>query len=118
MKSKGSTNGDRVTTSESAAIVGSIRIDLGDGPNAAALLGTFEGDTVSYRGGDGVDHLTYGMTESPARLRAALGAGDDILTLNAGAALGRLSVDFGAGTDTFENLLGSLPSGTKLVHLP
>lgn len=118
IRSGETSNADRVDVSATSALEGAVLIDLGEGTNSAILRGTFADTSIKYFGGEAADHLTYGMTDTPARLRAKLEGGDDVLTVEAGAVLDALWVDFGEGSDTFENLLGTLPPDAKLLNLP
>jgi hypothetical protein len=61
---------------------------------------------LTYYGGSGTDSVTFEENSSVAFLAAIyLGAGQDEVSIAAGASLGALKVNFGADTDaeTFNN---------------
>jgi hypothetical protein len=100
-------------------IAGKIQINLGNGTNNAAILGTIQGPTVNYTGGSGVDTVTYDVVagSAAARFTAHLGAGNDTMTFGNSVAENPASavVDFGAGIDA---LLGTIDFPCKTLHLP
>lgn len=97
---------------------GTIDINLGGGTNNAGIVGIFNGTSVAYNGGSGVDTVTYGLTGTPADLTLNLGAGDDHVDLLAGSSIGGpLVIDFGPGNDSFNNQFGTFTFDAMLLGL-
>lgn len=103
-----------------------IYINAGDGFNevtfgdSVALDPVTIGGTISYTGGVGIDSVTLDsdVELNRSRVYAQLGLGDDEFTLSTGN-LGFLYVDFGFGTDTFNNnLLSPFTFRAYLRNLP
>lgn len=118
----GSSANDTVVFNSSSSIAGDIDINVGDGANIATLLGGFgpAGTAIKYTGGMDVDRVTVGTTGTPASVNAKLKSGDDIFTLNAGAAIATdsLRVDFGGGgDDTFNSSYGEFDFNARLLNL-
>lgn len=99
---------DDLDTIAGATFEGDVSVDFGGGTNNADFFGTFNGSTVSYTGGDGVDTVNYDFSGNPADVTVNLGADDDAFTLgpNASIAPTTLFVDFGNNNDTFTNNFG------------
>jgi hypothetical protein len=108
-------NPELVEIEPGAELVGGLRVALGDGENQAIVSGS--GGSFQYTGGAGVDSVTLGLMAPGAKLK--LGDGMDTLSLVAPLVLGKFSVDFGPGTDTYMIEAGtSEPAGAKLKNLP
>ena len=119
--STNSTNGDVVVMEDDTAVGGHISIDLGGGDNDATILGVLSATSplVSYMGGDGVDTVIVGTTGSEASFDFVFGDGDDSLQLNAGTAVSpnTLTIDFGGGTNTFDNQYGQFDFDVDFKNL-
>lgn len=113
------TRKDVFTSDIGTSFGGDVKINLGDGPNEATILGVFGGNDVSFIGGDGIDTVIFGTTGNPADVNIVLGGGNDTFTLEAGAAISptTLRVDFGTGTDTFNNNYGQFDFNANLLNL-
>ena len=108
--STASVNPDSFLLHPSAVVGGNISVDLGDGPNAAVLVGTSGGTIGSYVGGSGIDNVTVGLIAPAMDMVVALGGDVDNFTLNAGTQLSSLIVDFGCpDDDVFVDALGGPP---------
>jgi hypothetical protein len=92
---------------------GALTIMLGDGANTANIRATSSG-TVRYVGGSGVDRVTVGGVNN-YRLYVSLGAGDDSFAYAQGTVIGGAIIDFGLGTDTFDD--GGAPAAWPQVLL-
>lgn len=106
-----------------ASFGGDISVKVGAGEvgssNISNLIGSFGGKSIKYSSVNGIDDVTVGMTGNPVKISMKLGDEDDTLTLDAGADIGSLSVDFGDGTDTFTNPFGADPDfKLKTKNLP
>jgi hypothetical protein len=87
--------------------------------NEVLLLGKVEGIAVEYAGGAGIDRVILGVGAPQATVALDLGAGDDQLTLDARSLqMLRLDVEFGDGTDVFNQGGYVLPSGSQITNLP
>lgn len=106
--------GDHVTIEVDSEIAKGIRLALGEGANAAELLGTTS--KVSYTGGSGVDFLSLGL--SAPSIKAKLGAGNDTLSLLDTLAAEKVTVDYGDGVDTQEIEAGTDVPELKVKNLP
>jgi hypothetical protein len=108
-------NPELVEVESGAEILRGLRIALGDGTNQAILKGGVP--SVQVSGGAGRDSVTLGLAGRRAKL--ALAEGEDRVLLVPPLALGALSVDFGAGIDSFEIGAGAgVPDAAKLTNLP
>jgi len=99
----------------------SFKIGAGEMGNLSStdLTGVFNGKSLKYSSVNSVDTVTVAMTGNPAKISMKLGDEDDTLTLDAGADIGSLSVDFGDGIDTFINPFGGDPDfKLKTKNLP
>src|SRR5690606_37635687 len=75
---------------------------LGD-RNHAYLYGPSDAASLDYTGGDGVDDVSL-LIAAPVRAATLkLKGGDDRVVTDSGLQLGRLFVDFGDGTDRFDD---------------
>lgn len=108
-----------VATISDVAILGSVWASLGNdaggvadrnelqfGLNGSGASATI-GRGLTYYGGSGTDSVTFEENSSVAQLaNISLGAGQDEVSIAAGAKLGALKVNFGVDTDpeTFNNL--------------
>ena len=110
---------DTYLSNAAASFGGNIDINLGDGANNADIVGVLGGSAVTYTGGSGVDIVTFGTTGSLADVDIDLGDNDDTFSLLAGAAIqpDTLTVDFGPGLDTFNNLYGPFDFNANLLNL-
>lgn len=98
---------------------GSSTFNLGSGTNVLYFNAASSGSSFYYMGGTGTDDVTIDAASdlSLARATVILGAGDDTFTLNS-SLLSYLYVDFGVGTDTFNNGIGFFPFPAYLRNLP
>ncbi len=109
---------DVLLTDMGTGFGGNLDIDLGDGTNKATIVGVFGGTTVHYTGGAGEDTVVYGLTGMPVILTVDLGAGDDSFELRAGSSIASpLTIDFGPGADTFVNNYGAFDFDAFLYGL-
>jgi hypothetical protein len=99
-------------------IGGSAYFNMGGGANTLNFIGTVGGSSLTYAGGIGVDDVTFDGDAGLAFVNINLSSGNDSLELGASALLSRLYADFGAGTDTFTNLLGLFTFPVTLRNLP
>ncbi len=109
---------------DAATIGGNVFFNLGDGRNVATFGGSMNpvtiGGIVSYNGGVGTDELTLSsdVLFNRNRVFAQLSLGNDTFTLASGN-LGFLYVDFGFGSDMFDNMLtGPFTFRAILRNLP
>lgn len=84
-------------------IGGNVYVNLGSGDNGVIFDGTLGGTSVTYIGGSGLDDVFYNFSGGLERIYANLGAGDDTFSLQSTVAPAYLYVDFGIGTDFFDN---------------
>ena len=104
--------------STDATLGTSVSVDLGHGPNDAIIVGSINGNQVDYTGGSGVDNVIFGTTGTPVFLTVNLGSGNDNFTLLANADINdNLFIDFGGGTDIFNNLKGTFDFSAMLLNL-
>ena len=107
--------GDLVEIGSDAVLVKGLRLALGEGTNDTSLLGSM--GKVQYKGGSGSEQVTLGMSAPSAKLQ--LGDGTDVATLLNTLQLEKLSIDFGAGVDTYMIEVGTdVPDGAKIKNLP
>ncbi|MGF1580386.1 MAG: hypothetical protein ACFCD0_13575 [Gemmataceae bacterium] len=112
---------DNVTIAGSVG--GSATFQLGSGMNTLSFIAilpfpnTVSGSGFTYIGGAGSDNVNFDSDASLANVILQLGGGADTLTLGNSAAFNSLFGDFGTGDDDFINLLGFLPTNTRLLNL-
>jgi hypothetical protein len=97
---------------------GNVRLNMGNGTNAFAVTGMFEGSSINYTGGAGTDMLMYNPLagSSSAKLKAKLGAGADTVFFGPAAEDPSYAyIDFGSGVDT---VLGVVDFAVTFVNLP
>jgi hypothetical protein len=109
---------DVFETHPGGSFTGNILVDLAGGTNTAVITGNFSGSSISYTGGAGEDHVTFGTTGNPANFNATLGQGNDTFTLLAGASIASpFIVNFGDNADTFINHYGPFDFNAELLGL-
>ena len=84
--------------------------------NTAHFFGNYGGTYGTYRGGSNSDFVVFGATASNMLFAALTAAGDDTFTIDAGADLDFLYVDFGPGNDILDNQLGPLPFDNNIFN--
>jgi hypothetical protein len=115
IRSGDSTNGDEVVIEANALLQGGLKLALGGGDNSVSVKGS--SGKLQYSGGSGVDRVSLGLASPSAKVK--LGDGDDTFSLMDTLAVGKLAVDFGPGTDSYEIEVGTtVPAGAKLKNLP
>lgn len=107
---------DNVTIDTTGTIGGNAYFNLGSGDNTLLLDGGVFGSSLTYYGGVGVDDVTFGATSTTplARVSMILGAGDDVVTLDAPDMI-YLYIDFGIGIDSYT---GIFTGPQYLANLP
>ncbi len=114
----GGDNQDSLTLGSNSLVAGNLLVNFGEGLNAAVLNATLGGTNSTYRGGTGVDAVTYDMPGTPAFVNMVLGTGDDMFELgpNASIAPTTLRVDFGGGVDGFVNNYGDFTFNAAFLN--
>jgi len=95
-------NGDDAVGTVGGSIAGNQKYTLGNGNNSLTWSGTAGGGRFDFTSGGGTDALTINGINAFA-LNVNLGAGDDTFTYGVGARVGSAYIDFGAGTDTYND---------------
>jgi hypothetical protein len=103
------TFGNRVVTDGMTSIAGDVVVNFSGSTsdNWIFLYGNYGGTYSTYRGGAGIDRVTFGANAPAARFAGLLNGGNDVFTLKTGTALDELFVDFGAGTDSLIDEIGN-----------
>jgi hypothetical protein len=98
--------GDPQNVEIAGTVNGDVNIVAGDSNlgNEINLLGAFNGNIVSYTGGDLVDVVTYSFVGEQADVFADMGGGDDIFDLT--VLINTLEIDF--GNDLHDSFLNNL----------
>ena len=119
LKVKSGSGNCSLNTAAQARFGGSISIKMGPGANNIGLLGTYLGKQITIRGGEDGDVVNWNARAGGTRLKCNLKGGADTFTLNAGADLKSLTVDFGSGVDSFNDGIGlPYPFKTTIKNLP
>lgn len=121
LRVKAGNGDDLVGLGADSAVGGDVLLDLGSGDNdfdflADALIG---GNRIRYKGGAHVDTINFAGMAGFAKADFKLRNGDDEFTLESTAAVDRMFIDGGPGTDTFtDNFGGPTPFDLILKNLP
>ncbi|MEQ1904743.1 MAG: hypothetical protein ABL888_11195 [Pirellulaceae bacterium] len=99
------TGGNHVAMDSSTLIVGNMTVNFTGSttPNTAVLRGTWLGDYGTYRGGSSSDQVSFGATATDMYFSSLLFEGDDEFTLESTSDVQFKFIDFGSGTDSFDD---------------
>lgn len=101
-------------------VKGSVAVTMSRGHNLVYLGGTVQGTSIRYTGTeDGADDIDLALVAPRAKATFQLGDGNDQIVVDAAKLrLDRLALDFGAGTDFFDDDGWVAPSGSIIKGLP
>jgi len=115
----GKSPSDSFGLNPSAIVGGRIMVDLSNGVNDAVFAGRGGGKPITYKGGSGIDTVTFGMVTRGSTVKINTGSGADIFNLNAGTNVNKLTVNLGGGVDNFVDAFGDpKPFKFKIKNLP
>ncbi len=117
MLSTNSLGQDTFAADPMTIIGGNIAVNLGNGTNLVLFEHENVADSISYKGGDGLDTVVLNTTGiGQSNFNIVLGGGDDELHLHASTNIADLlRVDFGGGNDEFINNKGAFTWESRLL---